>query len=240
MWYCHVCLPTLPSYMPAAGVRDALEIIDKKLENVAKMIASTNSNVKSYAQALSETGAAVVDPKLTEVKDLAEKLGSRLRQDEQDKEKQIRKVSAILHNIPEEENTHNVVFDTMTDLYIHHNTVTEISRLGKKKSTYSKPRPIRIQFASEIIKLDFLRRYVKYEHKEDSFATTDIPPEMRDIEFKLRIKKRELSKEHTGEKYQIRSGKLYQLDKKQNFWNLLEIDISTIEAPEKGTANASH
>ena len=51
MWYCHICIPTLPSYIPAAGVREAFESIDKKLENVTKMIASTNSTVKSYAQA---------------------------------------------------------------------------------------------------------------------------------------------------------------------------------------------
>lgn len=232
LWYCHVCLPTLSTYFPAAGVREALVNFDKKLDTVTKLIATTHSTVKSYAQAVADSEPRS-DPKLSEVKDLAERLGNKLKQETQDKETQQRKASAILHNISEEYNTHTVVFEILSDLSMHRDNVSEICRLGRKKTTYSKPRPIKIIFRSEINKIDFLSRYVNYDQREDSFATNDLPREMRDIEYKLRIKKRELSRTNTYEKYTIRNAVLYQLDKTNNIWNPIDININDIVVPSK-------
>lgn len=232
LWYCNICLPTLRTYFPAEGVRETLREIDQKLENVTKMIAATNSNVKSYSEAVT---ANTTSPNTNEFTVLAKKLETRFKEDADTKQKQLRKVCAVVHNVSEDFNTHNVIFETLADLSVVHSSVVEISRLGKKKTSYSKPRPIRIQFKTEVTKIDFLSRYSNYERREDSFATLDLPPDLRDKEYKLRIKKRELSKENTGNKYSIRNGILFLLDRKSRQWTEVEVDIDSIQIPQRST-----
>lgn len=152
LWYYHECLPTLSDYFPAPNIKSALEAVEQKVDNMTKLICENSKIVKSYAQIVSESQ----DTEL-EVNMIAERLEVHAIREADGGEKSLRKCSAILHKIPESGNTQNTVIDLLSNAGFNHNTIEEITRLGKLPSTSdtAKPWPVKVKFESEIMKTDF-------------------------------------------------------------------------------------
>lgn len=125
-----------------------------------------------------------------------------------DKEKQDRKRSAIVHLISESLNTHNTVLDILDQLGFHRDSVENISRLGRRPmgadNTMTKPRPTKIQFRTETMKIDFLAAFNRWEDRNGSFSTPDLSKDDQLKEYQLRSKKRNLSTRHPDCKFRIK------------------------------------
>ena len=80
MWYCPKCLLTLPDYVRAPGVKDDLEALNTKVDNLIKMNTEQFKLTKTFSEVVSDgsqdNGAASKQLKAT-----ADRLESRLRHD---------------------------------------------------------------------------------------------------------------------------------------------------------------
>ena len=91
-------------------MKDELEALNTKIDNLTKMNTEQFKLTKTFSEVVSDgsqdSGAASKQLKAT-----ADRLETRLRQDAEENEKLIRKSCAIIHRVPESQNTHNAILD---------------------------------------------------------------------------------------------------------------------------------
>lgn len=215
LWYCESCYKTLPDYILAPDIKSSLDAVETKIDNLSKLICENVSITKSYALAASKS------PVLDDFKSAVNRIEERFQKKEDLKEKGVRKLCAVVHGLEESSNDIQQIDSLMRDLSFSPDIVTEISRLGKrnldKSSHPTKARPIKLKFTSEVNKIDFMRRFNKYK-PDNSFATPDLSKEEQEAQYQLRVKRRALSSQNPKEKYQIRNGSIYLLDKDKSTW----------------------
>ena len=207
VWYCPNCHPTLKEYFPAPGVKPALDGIDEKLQHITQLLSENSKITKSFAQVAADQRTAE-----EEVRAATLRIEERSKKESSDREKCERKQSAVLHNIPKDTNTHDTIFEYLQALGFDCRHVDSISRVGRRtnRGAQDKSRPVKIKFVSEVIKIDFLRYYNKWEEKADSFATLDLTKEEQQREYNLRCRRRDLQAKNESNRYRVRNGELQQ------------------------------
>lgn len=183
-WYCPNCQPKLNDYIYGPDIKPSFDQLDKKLDSLTLLMTESHKITKTYAQATDESKG-----NSAEIKAIAQRLEERTKREIQTRETLERKQSAILHNLPENTNTHQEVGDLLQTLGFLPNSTTKVSRLGTKKpnTSTSKPRPTKIQFHTEIMKIDFLRFFHStVTSKNGMFVTPDMTKEEQNREYKLR------------------------------------------------------
>ena len=241
MWYCPKCLLTLPDYVRAPGVKDELEALNTKIDNLTKMNTEQFKLTKTFSEVVSDgsqdSGAASKQLKAT-----ADRLETRLRQDAEEREKLIRKSCAIIHRVPESQNTHNAILDMVSALNIACSNVRTISRLGRRNNTTetnSYNRPVKVEFTAEVVKIDIMKAFNKWTHRAGCFATLDLTKEERDVEYQLRKKRNELKESNPHNNYSVRNGSLYVQINKTGNWILLDKDGNEPTPLESTRPNAT-
>lgn len=204
MWYCAKCQPTLKDYVLASGLKDSVELLSTKVDNVTKLLCE---NVK-----ISKTYASVVNDN-ADIKNIAVRLEEKIQKQTISKERNERDLSAIVHGLSETGNTHDYVLDTLDCVSFGPSTVKKITRLGQRvnetSTDSSKIRPVRITFNSEVNKIDFIRRYNNWSDRNNTFATPDLSKEEQERGYKLRVTRRELIAKNPENKYRIRNGSIF-------------------------------
>ena len=216
LWYCGTCLPKLPQYFYAPGVQPAIDNIGDKIESLTKLVADSYKITRTYAQVADDTKESGA-----EVRERLVKLEECTKQQIQERERLERKQSAIIHNVKEDINTHTATLRMLSDIGFTHHSATKISRLGAartERSSSTKPRPIKIQFRTEIMKIDFLRVYNSWDQRTNTFATPDLSKEEQEREYRLRMRRNQLSAQHSSNKYRVRNGELQQQVNGEGDW----------------------
>ena len=232
VWYCPRCHPTLAEYFPAPGVKTALEGVDKKLENIALLLSENSKITKSFAQVTAEQREAEEEARAATLR-----IEERYKRESNERERSERKQSAVLHNIPEDGNTHDIISGYLQDLGFDNSQVDSISRIGRRSDgfTREKVRPIKIKFVSEVFKIDFLGSYNSWSERENTFATPDLNKEEQQKEYKLRCLRRNLKSRNESSRYRVRNGELQQqyngswvtLDEEGNLPTPLRVSTAT-------------
>ena len=220
MWYCSKCLPKLPHYFYGPEVKPRLEDIDSKIENLTKLVSENYKVCKLYSQVVDDS-----KENNAETRALAEELNNRAKQEALERDRLERKQSAILHNLHENYNTHIGVTSLLADLGFMQNSAVKISRLGSANQlNQSKPRPVKIQFRSEVLKIDFLRLLNRFSKRDDMFATQDLTKEEQNKEYQLRMKRNDLASKNPEHNYRVRNGMLQGKAKSSETWTNLDMD----------------
>lgn len=232
-WYCPGCQSKLSDYIYIPEIQPSLEQLDQKIDKLTQLVAEnqkTTDKIDKLHQLVSEnhkitktyaqiTGESREDN--TELKAIAKRLDERTSREIQTRENLERKQSVIIHYLPENVNTHSKVQEILQDLNFHPGSTTRVSRLGTFKQDMSKPRPTKIQFHTEIMKIDFLRLFNSSSDKKNGiFATPDLSKEEQNREFLLRQSRNELTIKFKENKYRIRSGKLQCKTNSSDWFNI--------------------
>jgi hypothetical protein len=133
-----------------------------------------------------------------------------LAKDLEKKDNEARKNNAILYGLPESEST------AMTDiqefmkreLFKNFDQPEQAIRLSQKIS--GKSRPIKLRFADEKAKWDFIKRVNANLRGEEMFCKLDVSKDVREQEFKLREEVRTLKQKQDGTGYRVRSMNIQQ------------------------------
>ena len=113
----------------------------------------------------------------------------------------------------------------LADLGFMQNSAVKISRLGSANQlNQSKPRPVKIQFRSEVLKIDFLRLLNRFSKRDDMFATQDLTKEEQNKEYQLRMKRNDLASKNPEHNYRVRNGMLQGKAKSSETWTNLDMD----------------
>lgn len=219
-WYCSNCQPKLADYFYGPEIKPSIDQLDDKITQLTKLVSESHKLTRTYAQATATTKGDNA-----EIKAIAQRLDERSKREIQTRENLERKQSAILHNLPDNLNTHKEVADILQLMNFHPNSTTRISRLGNAKpnSQSSKPRPTKIQFHTEVMKMDFLRLFhsaIDRSHK--MFVTPDLSKEDRELEFKLRQTRNELAAKFKENRYRVRGSKLQCQTSGSLIWKIID------------------
>ena len=236
VWYCHRCLPKLPEYFFGPGVKPRLEQIDDKIENLTRLVTDSHKLTKTFAQVTGES-----NDNNAELKVIAERLDQRAKRESLERQKLERNQSAILHGLTEEVNTHKEVSDIVHGLGFLPNSITRVSRLGVQKLNrpQNKPRPVKIQFHTEIMKIDFLRYFNRWSDRDWMFATPDLTKEEQAKEYKLRCIRNNLSDMFKDNKYRIRSGQLQCSENGTEAWIVVDESGNAIDSTVSADQSSS-
>lgn len=196
--------------------------LEDKIDTLTTLMTESHKVTKTYAQATDDSKG-----NSAEIKAIAQRLDERAKREIQIRENLERKQSAILHNLPENVNTHNEVCNLLQNIGFLPNSTTRISRLGTARQS-SKSRPTKIQFHTEVMKIDFMRLFhSNLTHKDGLFITPDLSKEEQNREFKLRQARNELTAKFSENKYRVRSGKLQCQSYGSPTWNTINLPNPT-------------
>lgn len=216
-WYCDQCRSIIKNTIPKNSLPreensstltklNDLEQMMKKFTQTYADAAKTNAErilklEKSCETTLKETSQNI--QKAVQINQSAEKM---MVQNNQRNEIETRKNNAILYGIEEKENTTAIqeVQELMRfKLYLHCQMPLQAIRLGKKIE--NKIRPIKLVFADEPSKWEFIKRTnAKNTRVTGVFCKLDTSKEMRDKEFQLRDQIRRLKEDDANANIQYR------------------------------------
>lgn len=229
-WYCEACVKEPPSsddgnvtvgmstqhkatILKLDGIENAIKGMQKTYSDALKSNAELVSKLKEDYESVVVASVKQIK-KATETNENTEKI---IRRQQQIQETEQRKLNAILYGIKE---TEYPILDQVNqfmkqECFKHSNQPVMAIRLGRKQtdqnSPGSRPRPIKITFESEPHKWDFVKRINSGNMRRDGiFCKIDVSQEVRNQEWALREKVRELRKSEDGVDYRIRNAHIEQ------------------------------
>lgn len=233
-WYCSNCQPKLTDYFYGPDIKPSFDQLDHKIDTLTRLMTENHKITKTYAQVTDESKG-----QNAEIKAIALRLDERTRREIQTRETLERKQSAILHNLPENVNTQSEVCVILQTLGFLPNSTTRISRLGtiRQNTSSAKPRPTKIHFHTEVMKIDFLRSFSsKIDQRHGLFVTLDLSKEEQVREYKLRQARNALSTKFSEHKYRIRGGNIQCQTSSSTTWN----NVNSSEIAQTNPASDVH
>jgi hypothetical protein len=218
-WYCENCVPRLHDVRTDQNENSATL---SKLDNIEQMV---KKFTQSYAEAVKantesikrlenycESALKETSLNIKQAVNINQSAQNLMAKNHAMNEIEARRNNAILYGI--EENNEITAMEQVEEilkakLYLHCPKPIQAMRLGKK--TGDRPRPIKIKFQDEATKWSFLKRTNSKETRSPGvFCKVDASKEVRDEEYRLREKMRELKKDGINSALRIRNLKIEQ------------------------------
>lgn len=243
-WYCDTCISKKCEGDTVGNTSLHHKTTINKLDGIEKAIkemqksysAALQTNTEQIAQ-LKENYAQVVQKSAKQIEMATvsnENTEKMLRRQQQMNEAESRKLNAIIYGINEEESpVLDQVKQFMTrECFKKSNPPVMAMRLGRKSSDEDenrKPRPIKLVFENESSKWDFVKRVNSGTMKQENiFCKIDTSQEVRNQEWVLREKIRELKGSDVTAEYRIRNLQIEQKQLSGN-WELLKPEVKEKE-----------
>lgn len=240
-WFCSSCIPQ---------VNKSLQGTDESGEQLSTLAISTNVNTKlkqieamvSKLMSSSETcndGLAERMEKLERAHEEAAKRNAddvrksleinssakdMLQKNFEQQQAESRKRNAIVYGIAEDES--KTALDLITEImkkefFMATKGPLRAARLHSQGPRHgNRPRPIKLEFADEHNKWEFLKR-AKNLRTEDVFCKTDEPKEVRDRQYALRQQIKQMKQKHPNTEYRIRNCKIQSKEPNEGEWKVL-------------------
>lgn len=219
-WFCADCLPSLTEQSDRASL--------KKLAGIEQMIASLDNKVDTYqnqtteeVKRLEKSWAEIASPgelsqDIKKAVQLTSTTQALLSKDLDKKDTEARKNNAILYGLPENKTAMDDIQELMKNEFFQTFNVPEQAvRLGAKTESH---RPIKLRFANETAKWEFIKRANSKLREKNIFCKLDVSAQTREQEFKLRERVRALRQNKDDSEYRIRNGAIQQKDKTTGEW----------------------
>lgn len=225
-WYCEECLPQINGQSTAVDTQHM-----KKLNGIERMITSLGGEIAGYQKQTNEqvenlkkswaeianTGAVDIAKDVKKALQVSTNTQALVTHELDKKDSEARKNNAILYGLPEKNTAIEDIKELMTkELFKNFSEPVQTNRLGPKIS--GKNRPVKMRFADEKAKWDFLKRVNHSLRGEAIFCKLDVKKEVRDREFILREQVRALKQTNNKQEYRVRNLTIEQKDTESGNW----------------------
>lgn len=223
-WFCSDCAP---------GLTDKTDHVTlKKLSTIEKMITSLDHKVESYQSQTTEevkklekswadvvSGAEITD-NIKQIQQNVFNTQSIISKELETKDAEKRKTNAIILGVAEETSAIEDIKKLMQkDIFKQFDVPEHATRLGTKGDA---PRPIKLRFSTEKSKWEFLKRSNASLREERIFCRLDVNAKVREQEYQLRQRLKQLKNDNSDQEYRIRNMTIEQKIQPSGNWERLK------------------
>lgn len=213
LWYCDPCLAKLPDYFYSPTISNDMQTLQGEVKEIRNLLCENIQAFRDKPPVPEKPGpteqSSSIESTINEQIKLIKEQTKAIQKQNDTHTEEVRNRSAVINNIDENEYLEDHILRVMHELAFHMRSVHQFSRIGRQSR--HKNRPVKLLFASEVMKNDFLWRFNNWQRRGNCFARPDLSPEQREAEYKLRVKKRELEGQNPGSKYRIRGSNIYKV-----------------------------